>query len=56
MVAKSVSPTRIASNLSGAHIAAQKLDKGDISMLDGLAAGGKQKRYVFIRSSESVKF
>lgn len=41
---KSVSPTRIASNIKGAITAAQKLDKSDMEKLDGVAASGKQKR------------
>ncbi|KAF9461730.1 NADP-dependent oxidoreductase domain-containing protein [Collybia nuda] len=43
---KSVTPSRIASNLTGPVSAAAKLDKDDIAVLDGLAASGKQKRFV----------
>lgn len=43
---KSVTPARIASNLTGALTASKKLDKADIEQLDGLAAAGKQKRFV----------
>ena len=44
MLPKSVTPSRIASNLKGGIAAAEKLDKDDIGTLDGLAASGKQKR------------
>ncbi|KAG6907615.1 hypothetical protein DXG01_008192 [Tephrocybe rancida] len=43
---KSVTPSRIASNLTGALAAAQALVKADIAELDGLAAAGKQRRFV----------
>lgn len=43
---KSVTPARIASNYQGALAAASKLTKEDIEKLDGVAASGKQKRYV----------
>ncbi|KAF5378869.1 hypothetical protein D9615_006924 [Tricholomella constricta] len=43
---KSVTPSRIASNLTGPLAAAQKLDVADIADLDGLAASGKQKRFI----------
>ncbi|KAF4564867.1 hypothetical protein EYR40_011041 [Pleurotus pulmonarius] len=43
---KSVTPSRIASNLSGAVSASTKLESGDIEKLDGLAAAGKQKRFI----------
>ncbi|KAF5390756.1 hypothetical protein D9757_004446 [Collybiopsis confluens] len=43
---KSVTPSRIASNLTGTVAAVGKLDKEDITQLDGLAAGGKQKRFI----------
>ncbi|KAF7984607.1 hypothetical protein HWV62_12809 [Athelia sp. TMB] len=43
---KSVTPARIASNYSGAATAAKKLTKEDIQTLDGVAAGGKQKRLI----------
>ncbi|KAG5220714.1 NADP-dependent oxidoreductase domain-containing protein [Salix suchowensis] len=37
---------RIVSNLSGAVNALTKLESGDIEVLDGLAAAGKQKRFI----------
>ncbi|KAG5644190.1 hypothetical protein DXG03_008853, partial [Asterophora parasitica] len=40
---KSVTPSRIALNISGPLVAAQKLTEEDIAELDGLAASGKQK-------------
>lgn len=43
---RSVTPSRIASNLTSVINSAQKLDAIDMKMLDGLAASGKQKRYV----------
>ena len=43
---KSVTPARIASNYHGALAAASKLTKEDLEKLDGVAASGKQKRYV----------
>ncbi|KAG5638581.1 hypothetical protein H0H81_011801 [Sphagnurus paluster] len=43
---KSVTPSRIASNLTGPLVAVQKLEKEDIAVLDGLAAAGKQKRFI----------
>jgi glycerol 2-dehydrogenase (NADP+) len=43
---KSVTPTRIASNMKGAITAAQKLSESDMEKLDGIAASGKQKRFV----------
>ncbi|RDB26935.1 D-galacturonate reductase [Hypsizygus marmoreus] len=43
---KSVTPSRITSNLTGALVAAQKLEKADIAELDGLAASGKQRRFI----------
>ncbi|KAF7974020.1 hypothetical protein HWV62_13533 [Athelia sp. TMB] len=43
---KSVTPARIASNYSGAATAAKKLTKEDVQTLDGVAAGGKQKRLI----------
>jgi glycerol 2-dehydrogenase (NADP+) len=44
---KSVTPARIATNLKGAIAAVQKMDDADIKKLDGVAAGGKQKRSAF---------
>jgi hypothetical protein len=41
---KSVTPPRVASNYTGSIAALEKLDASDIKTLDGLAAGGKQKR------------
>jgi glycerol 2-dehydrogenase (NADP+) len=43
---KSVTPTRIASNMKGAITAARKLDRSDMEKLDGVAASGKQKRFI----------
>ncbi|KAF8878717.1 NADP-dependent oxidoreductase domain-containing protein [Infundibulicybe gibba] len=43
---KSVTPARIASNMTGAMIASQKLTAADTERLDGLAASGKQRRFV----------
>ncbi|KAI0823490.1 Aldo/keto reductase [Trametes gibbosa] len=43
---KSVTPTRIKSNLEGAIAAAKKLSKEDIARLDGVAASGKQNRLI----------
>jgi len=43
---KSVTPTRIASNIAGAITALQKLNEADIEKLDGVAASGKQRRFV----------
>ncbi|KZP15753.1 Aldo/keto reductase [Athelia psychrophila] len=43
---KSVTPARIASNYTGAVTAAKKLTKEDLETLDGVAAGGKQKRLI----------
>ena len=47
---KSVTPSRIASNLAGTLTAVGKLDKEDIAEIDGLAASGKQKRYASLYS------
>ncbi|KAG5339229.1 hypothetical protein C0989_005143 [Termitomyces sp. Mn162] len=46
VIPKSVTPSRIASNLNGSLTAVNKLEAADIAELDGLAAAGKQKRYV----------
>ncbi|KAF9038773.1 Aldo/keto reductase, partial [Hymenopellis radicata] len=43
---KSVTPSRISANLSGALAGQKKLTPEDIEKLDGLAATGKQKRFV----------
>jgi len=43
---KSVTPSRISSNFKGALAASEKLDAADIKTLDGLAANGKQKRFI----------
>ncbi|KAJ7663566.1 NADP-dependent oxidoreductase domain-containing protein [Mycena rosella] len=43
---KSVTPSRIASNTTGPLAALAKLQPADIEALDGLAAAGKQKRFI----------
>ncbi|KAF8348456.1 NADP-dependent oxidoreductase domain-containing protein [Amanita rubescens] len=43
---KSVNTDRIAANFNGALTGAAKLEKSDIELLDGLAANGKQKRFI----------
>lgn len=43
---KSVTPSRIESNLTGALEAHNVLTPEDIKILDGVAAGGKQKRFI----------
>jgi glycerol 2-dehydrogenase (NADP+) len=43
---KSVTPSRIESNLTGALEAHSVLTPEDIKILDGVAAGGKQKRFI----------
>ncbi|KAI3601287.1 glycerol dehydrogenase [Moniliophthora roreri] len=43
---KSVTPARITSNLQGAVTASTKLTKEDIESIDGLAASGKQQRFI----------
>ncbi|KAG1852490.1 NADP-dependent oxidoreductase domain-containing protein [Suillus subluteus] len=43
---KSMSPSRIESNLAGALEAYSVLTPEDIKILDGVAAGGKQKRFI----------
>ncbi|OJA14485.1 hypothetical protein AZE42_06064 [Rhizopogon vesiculosus] len=43
---KSVTPSRIESNLTGAMEAYNALTPEDIKVLDGVAAGGKQKRFI----------
>ncbi|KAG1769873.1 NADP-dependent oxidoreductase domain-containing protein [Suillus placidus] len=43
---KSMSPSRIESNLTGALEAYNVLTPEDIKILDGVAAGGKQKRFI----------
>ncbi|KAG6818970.1 hypothetical protein H0H93_016744 [Arthromyces matolae] len=46
VVPKSVTPSRIASNLTGTLDAVKNLTSADIEELDGLAASGKQKRFI----------
>jgi len=41
---KSVTPARIEGNFTGALAAYSKLTSGDVAKLDGVAAGGKQRR------------
>lgn len=43
---KSVTTTRIATNLSGPLAVLPKLNTADIEKLDGVAAAGKQKRFI----------
>ncbi|KAJ6514301.1 NADP-dependent oxidoreductase domain-containing protein [Mycena vitilis] len=43
---KSVTPSRIAANVNGGLAALAKLTKADVEKLDGLAAAGKQKRFI----------
>jgi glycerol 2-dehydrogenase (NADP+) len=43
---KSVTPSRISSNLKGAIRFAKSVDKADLETLDGVAAMGKQKRFI----------
>lgn len=43
---KSVTPSRINDNLTGFIDALGKLDDSDVEKLDGVAASGKQKRFV----------
>ncbi|KAJ7785118.1 Aldo/keto reductase [Mycena maculata] len=45
-VAKSVNPARISANVAGPLQALEKLQPSDIATLDGLAATGKQKRFI----------
>jgi len=46
VIPKSATPSRIDANLSGFIEALGKLDDSDIEKLDGVAAGGKQKRFI----------
>lgn len=46
VVPKSVTPSRIASNVQGAADFAKRVDKADILILDNVAANGKQKRFI----------
>jgi len=46
VLSKSVTPSRITENFSGAVNAFEALTKADIEKLDGLAAAGKQRRFV----------
>ncbi|KIY62645.1 Aldo/keto reductase [Cylindrobasidium torrendii FP15055 ss-10] len=43
---KSVTPARIVANFKGAQEALSKLTPEDVAKLDGLAAAGKQKRFI----------
>ncbi|KAF7348783.1 Aldo/keto reductase [Mycena venus] len=43
---KSVTPSRITANIAGPLAALAKLQPADIETLDGLAAAGKQKRFI----------
>ena len=45
-VPKSVTPSRIDANLTGFVDALGKLDDSDVEKLDGVAASGKQKRFI----------
>ncbi|KAG6884890.1 hypothetical protein C0993_007399 [Termitomyces sp. T159_Od127] len=56
VIPKSVTPSRIASNLNGPVIAANKLGATDIAELDGLAAAGKQKSCGYPKSSLESKY
>ena len=46
VIPKSTSPSRIDANLSGFIDALGKLDDSDVEKLDGVAASGKQKRFI----------
>ncbi|KAH8834917.1 NADP-dependent oxidoreductase domain-containing protein [Flagelloscypha sp. PMI_526] len=46
LLAKSITPSRITANLKGAPEGAATLTAEDIAKLDGVAAGGKQHRFV----------
>ncbi|KAL5522804.1 hypothetical protein ACEPAG_8822 [Sanghuangporus baumii] len=46
VLVKSVTPARIASNLTGTLAAVPKLTVEDVEKLDGVAAAGKQKRFI----------
>jgi hypothetical protein len=46
VIPKSATPSRIDANLNGFVNALGKLDKFDIEKLDGVAANGKQKRFI----------
>ena len=43
---KSVTPSRIEANLTGFVNALAKLDDSDVEKLDGVAASGKQRRFI----------
>jgi glycerol 2-dehydrogenase (NADP+) len=43
---KSVTPSRIDANLAGFVDALGKLDDSDVEKLDGVAASGKQRRFI----------
>ncbi len=51
---KSVTPSRIASNIKGAIAAAEVLTEANITQLDEVAPGGKQKRYVLPNSASKL--
>jgi len=46
VIPKSTTPSRIDANLNGFIDALGKLDGSDIEKLDGVAASGKQKRFI----------
>ena len=46
VIVKSVTPARIASNLTGTLAVVPKLSAEDVEKLDGVAAAGKQKRFI----------
>ena len=53
---KSVTPSRIDANLTGFIDALGKLDESDVEKLDGVAASGKQKRFIMPPWGQSVSF
>ena len=50
VLSKSVTPARISANIAGALAAYKAITKDEVATLDKVAADGKQKRYVEIRS------
>ena len=46
VLAKSVTPSHTDANLTGFIDALGKLDDSDVEKLDGVAASGKQKRFI----------